>query len=100
MTPEQVALKAYRERNTVYESLCATAGQPLYEAHAHRPAEGCKCSISRSARVFQLPDGRVVMEGIEILHRRFARSGSSYKEAADASIGKSLADQYLARDYF
>lgn len=70
MTPEQLALKAYRKRNSVLEALCATAGRPLYEAHAYRPAAGCKCSISRGARVFRLPDGRIVVEGVEILHRR------------------------------
>jgi hypothetical protein len=39
MTPEQVALKALRQRNSALEALCATAGKPLYEAHAYRPAE-------------------------------------------------------------
>jgi hypothetical protein len=99
MTPEQVELKALRQRNSALEALCATAGKPLYEAHAHRPAEGYKSSIMRHARVFRLPDGRIVVEGVEIAHRRFRICSTSYSEAPDESVAQSLADRYLARKF-
>ncbi|MGF6440148.1 hypothetical protein QF002_000957 [Paraburkholderia youngii] len=99
MTPEQMALKAHRQRNEALRALCDTAGAPLYEARAYRPAEGCKCSISRRARVYRLTDGRLVVEGIEIWNRRFPKSSASYSEAPDETLGQSLADQYLARRF-
>jgi hypothetical protein len=99
MTPEQVALKALRQRNSALEALCATAGKPLYEAHAYRPAEGYKWSITRQAKVFRLPDGRIVVEGVEIANRRFRICSTNYSEASDETVGQSLADQYLARKF-
>lgn len=99
MTPEQVALKAYRERNGALEKLCSTAGSPLYEAHAYRPKAGCKCPISRRARVYRLTDGRLVVEGLEIFHRRFQTCSTNYSEAADETAGQVIADRYIAREF-
>jgi len=99
MTPDQLALKALRQRNSALEALCSTSGKPLYEGRAYRPAQGCKCAISRKARVFRMQDGRIIVEGVQIWNARFRRSNNEYFEASDETVGRGLADQFLARKF-
>ncbi|MBB5547374.1 hypothetical protein A8H39_00570 [Paraburkholderia fungorum] len=99
MTPDQIALRAIRQRNSALEALCSTAGKPLYEGRAHRPAQGYKCSVSRQARVFRVPDGRIIVEGVQIWNARFRRVNSQYFEASDETVGQGLADQFLGREF-
>lgn len=99
MTPEQIALRAMREHNAAFDALCGNAGSPLYENRAYRPAEGCKCSVSRRARVYRVPDGRIIVEELQIWNSRNRRSNAHYVEAADESVGKGLADEFLGRPF-
>jgi hypothetical protein len=99
MTPEQLALQAIRQRNAALEALCSTAGKPLYEGRAYRPAEGYKCGVSRLVRVFRVPDGRIVVEGVQIWNARFRTVNSQYFEASDETVGRGLADKFLGREF-
>lgn len=99
MTPEQIALLAIRQRNSVLEALCSTAGEPLYEGRSHCPAQGYKCAISRQARVFRVQDGRIVVEGVQIWNARFRKVNREYFDASDETAAQGLADQFLTREF-
>ncbi|BBA45241.1 TPA: hypothetical protein ACK3Q6_006450 [Burkholderia cepacia] len=99
MTPEQIALQAIRERNSQLEALCARAGAALYQGQASRPEEGYKCAISRQARVFRLDDGKIIVEGVQIWHKRFQTSNRMYFEVDDETAAKGVANEFLARPF-
>lgn len=96
MTPEQIALKAYRERSARLEAVCEAAGAPLYEKSGFCPSAGYKPSISRRARVYVGADDQVLVERLEV--RQFFRRRSCstiVKEATCIVEGRALADAFI-----
>jgi hypothetical protein len=100
MTPEQIALKAYREKNAALAAICDAAGEPLYEKRGFCPADGCKPSVIRRARVYMAKDERVLVEELEV--RQFFRRrshSSTIREATGIPDGQSIADAFIESPY-
>lgn len=96
MTPEQIRLRAYKAEMAQLAGLCDAEGTRHHEAHGYRPAAGYLPALSRTARVFTIADGSVLVKQTETSSRRFANVLQVVVRADDLAGGKSVAEQWCA----
>lgn len=97
MHPEQIALIARRNRSAELEILTYTAGDPLYEKRLLIPKDGFKPSVSRHVRVFQHPNGMILVEETQMWTSNRIKVLREVHEADSFDDGRAHADAFIGR---
>lgn len=99
MHPDQAALIARRQHSAALEALIAGAGAPLYANSRSREKDGFKPAITRHARVFRHPQGKVLVEETQIWLLRGRTVNREVLEAEDVDQAQHMADEFLAQPF-